>query len=416
MIDITFLRDHPKTLQTVCDNRNIERDVSAGLALDTKWRETTDAVQKLQQQRNEAAKAKDIETGKKISAELKIAEQKLQELATQRTDFLYSLPNIPADDAPIGKDEDENVETERVGTPRVFDFPVRDHVEIGEMTSTIDIKTARVTSGARFAFLRGAGALLEDALKNYMRDKLIAEGFEYIIPPSLLRAECLSNAGGGAGTTTDKMDAQEMYTLPEDGLGLIGTSEHALANMHIKETIKNLDTPIRYVGWSSCFRREAGSAGKDTRGIIRVHEFQKLEMFVYCKPEDSVAEHENLLRLARSIWDDLEIPYRILNLCTGDMSWQSAKTYDIETWMPSQETYREVCSASNCTDFQARRTKTKYITEEGKKEYVHTLNSTAVAIQRAIVAIYENYQNADGSVTVPEVLQPYMGMDVISVR
>ncbi|MCB9809797.1 serine--tRNA ligase [Candidatus Peribacteria bacterium] len=413
MIDIVDLRARPDAYQQAYAARQLRVDIASGLVVDEQWRALTTELDAMRQQRNAYAKARDIEGGQRLSSEIKAAEERLAVLTAEREHFLYSLPNLPLEDVPIGKDETDNVEVTQWGTPREFAFPVRDHVEIGQLTGTIDIEMARKTSGARFAFLKGKGALLEYAIMRYMLEKLLAKGFTFVIPPTLLRGEILHNAGSGPGTVEEKIHAQEMYTLPEDNLGMIGTAEHAMANMHLDQTLEAL--PLRYAGWSSCYRREAGAAGKDTNGILRVHEFQKLEMFTYCAPEESPAEHALLIETAQELWRDLGIPHRVLLLCTGDIGWASAKTYDIEAWIPSQHTYREVVSGSTCTDFQSRRTRTRYTDAAGNKQLVHTLNATAVAVQRCIIAIYENYQNADGSVTIPTVLRPYTGFDTISV-
>ena len=416
MIDIHNLRTNPDIYKAAVNNRCMDVCIDSILSIDTEWKDLIQRTETLQNERNIAAKNKDIENGKRINKELEALENALIEVSQKRNLMLYSLPNIPFDSVPIGKNEDENVVREVYGTPKTFDFVVRDHTEIGEITDTIDIEKARISSGSRFAYLKNKGALLHFALQRMVMDMALRDGFEYILPPMMIRSETYHNAAKGSGDAHSKLYAPEMFTFPDDNLILIGTAEHALAAYHSNETLEEGVLPKRYIGYSSCFRREAGSAGKDTRGILRVHQFEKLEYYIFCTAEQSKEEHKRLLNMQHRVFDMLEIPHRLVELCTGDMPFSDASAFDFEAWIPSQNTYRELTSGSNCTDFQARRLNTKVLYNDGKKALCHTLNATGLALQRAIIAIYENYQQADGSVKIPTALIPYTGFDTIEAK
>ncbi len=336
---------------------------------------------------------------RELAAEIKRLEGQLAEVEAARDALAASLPNLPDPDAPDGETDEDAVVLREVGRPPQFDFEPKDHVELGAALGVIDIERAGRTSGSRFAYLLGDLVLLELALVRFALELLREEGFEPVSPPVLVREEALFGTGFFPG------EREMIYEVPRDELFLVGTSEVSLAAMHAGEILAAGELPLRYAGFSTCFRREAGAAGRDTRGIFRVHQFDKVEMFTFCEPGESSAEHERLLALQERILGVLEIPYRVVNIPVGELGAAAAKKYDCEAWIPSQERYREVTSCSNTTDFQARRLDCRYRPGEGKQPVpVHTLNGTAVAVGRTLIAIMENRQGADGTVDVPEVL------------
>jgi seryl-tRNA synthetase len=315
------------------------------------------------------------------------------------------VPNLPDPAAPAGGEED-SVELRRVGTPRGFDFAVRDHLELGELLGAIDTVRAAKVSGARFGYLTGPGALLEFALVRFAMDRLTAAGFVPMVPPVLVRREAMF------GTGFLPTDEQQIFRTADDDLYLAGTSEVPLVSYHSDELLDPGALPLRYAGFSTCFRREAGSYGKDTRGIFRVHQFDKVEMVSFVLPEASATEHELLLAREEEILQALELPYRVVDIAAGDLGGSAARKFDCEAWIPSQGTWRELTSTSNCTDFQARRIGCRVREPDGNRP-PHTLNGTAVAVGRTIVALLENHQQPDGSVRVPTALQPYLNSDLI---
>ncbi|HJF11560.1 serine--tRNA ligase [Corynebacterium falsenii] len=338
---------------------------------------------------------------KQIEAAQNAAEKKVHDLQMR-------ISNIVEDGAPAGG-EDDFVVLEHVGEPKQFDFEPKDHLELGESLGLIDMKRGTKVSGARFYFLTGDGALLQLGMLQLAAQKAVQHGFTLMIPPVLVRPEVMSGTGFlGA-------HADEIYHLEEDDMYLVGTSEVALAGYHSDEIIDLSNGPVRYAGWSSCFRREAGSYGKDTRGIIRVHQFDKVEMFVYCKPEEAQAQHQELLAMEKDMLAAVGVPYRVIDVAGGDLGSSAARKYDTEAWVPTQNTYRELTSTSNCTTFQARRLKTRYRDADGKAQIAATLNGT-LATTRWLVAILENNQQADGSVVVPEALRPFVGKDVLEPK
>ena len=338
---------------------------------------------------------------KQIEAAQNAAEKKVHDLQMR-------ISNIVEDGAPAGG-EDDFVVLEHVGEPKQFDFEPKDHLELGESLGLIDMKRGTKVSGARFYFLTGDGALLQLGMLQLAAQKAVQHGFTLMIPPVLVRPEVMSGTGFlGA-------HADEIYHLEEDDMYLVGTSEVALAGYHSDEIIDLSNGPVRYAGWSSCFRREAGSYGKDTRGIIRVHQFDKVEMFVYCKPEEAQAQHQELLAMEKDMLAAVGVPYRVIDVAGGDLGSSAARKYDTEAWVPTQNTYRELTSTSNCTTFQARRLKTRYRDADGKAQIAATLNGT-LATTRWLVAILENNQQADGSVVVPEALHPFVGKDVLEPK
>lgn len=339
--------------------------------------------------------------GKELAAEVKAVEAAEQEANAALVAAHKAIPNVIEDGAPAGG-EDDYVVLEHVGTPPTLDFTPKDHLELGESLAAIDMERGAKVAGARFYFLRGVGARLQFALLNLAIQKAVANGFVPMIPPVLVKPESMD----GTGFLGEHND--EVYRLEADDLFLVGTSEVPLAAYHSGEILDLSQGPVRYAGWSSCFRREAGSYGKDTRGILRVHQFDKVEMFSYVRPQDAHDEHQNLLSFEREMLDAVEIPYRIIDVAAGDLGTSAARKFDCEGWVPTQQTYRELTSTSNCTTFQARRLNVRYRDEDGKPQIAATLNGT-LATTRWIVAILENHQQADGSVRVPEALRPGLG-------
>ncbi len=335
---------------------------------------------------------------------IKEREAALAEVEERLNVMLLEIPNLVLDDVPDGGEEN-SVVLRHVGTPREFDFPVKDHLDLGVALDLIDMERGAKVSGSRFAYLKGDLVLLQFALVRYGLDIVQAKGFRPVIPPVLVREEAMFGTGF---FPTDRAQVYETV----DGDCLVGTSEVPLAAMHMQEFLEAEKLPLRYAGYSSCFRREAGAAGRDTRGILRVHQFDKLEMFSFCLPEQGAFEHELILAAEEEILQGLGIPYRVVNIAAGDLGAPAAQKFDCEAWMPGQQQYREVTSCSNCTDYQARRLDCRYRTDKGPR-FVHTLNGTGIAVGRTLIAIMENYQQADGSIAVPQVLQPLMGKDVL---
>jgi seryl-tRNA synthetase len=345
-----------------------------------------------------------LERAKDLSVRVKEADAEASQLNDELQKLLARVPNVVEDDTPPGG-EDDFVVIEEVGTPPVFDFEPRDHLALGELLGAIDTERGAKVSGARFFYLTGAGALLQHALLSLAMRTAVEAGFVPMYPPVLVKPEAMEGTGFlGA-------HAAEVYRLPEDELYLVGTAEVPLAAYHMDEIIDAL--PRRYVGWSSCFRREAGSYGKDTRGIIRVHQFDKVEMFSLCAPAEAHAEHQRLLGWEKEMLAKMELPYRVIDVAAGDLGTSAARKYDCEAWVPTQQRYRELTSTSNCTEFQARRLSIRHRDESGRTGPVATLNGT-LATTRWIVAILENHQLEDGSVRVPEALRPYLGCDVLA--
>jgi seryl-tRNA synthetase len=350
-------------------------------------------------------KAALLARAKELSAQVRAFEAEAEKLAAELEAVLQGIPNLVEEEAPHGG-EDDYVLLEEVGDKPEFDFEPRDHLELGELLGAIDMERGAKVSGSRFFFLRGVGARLQLGLLNMAMQQAIEAGFVPMITPVLVKPEAMQ--GTGFHIAHDK----EIYRLPEDDLYLVGTSEVPLAAYHADEIIDGAALPLRYAGWSSCFRREAGSYGKDTRGIIRVHQFDKVEMFSYCRPEEAHAEHQRLLAWEKEMLAKIEVPYRVIDTAAGDLGTSAARKFDCEAWIPSQGRYRELTSTSNCTDYQARRLSVRYRDKDGKPQHLATLNGT-LATTRWIVAILENHQRADGSVVVPRALRPYVGLDVL---
>ena len=415
MIDLKVIRENPEAARTSQKVRGEDPAlIDQLIAADDARRAALSTFETLRAEQNTlsksvgAAKGDEktalLEKAKGLSAQVKAAEATASELAEKSQAILLQIHNLIDPEAPVGGEEDFKI-IEHVGTPRDFaadGFEARDHVEIGKILKAIDTERGAKVSGSRFYYLTGMGAMLEFALVNYAISSATKAGFTPVIPPVLVKPPAMEGTGflGQA--------AENVFHLEEDDFYLVGTSEVPLAAYHMDEIVDNL--PLRYAGYSSCFRREAGTYGKDTRGIIRVHQFDKVEMFTFCKPEDAKAEHLRLLQWEKDFMNAMEIPYRVIDVASGDLGASAIRKFDIEAWIPTQGAYREVTSTSNCTEFQARRLNIRYREESGTKS-VATLNGTLVAIPRMIVAILENHQNADGSVNVPAALRPFLGVD-----
>ncbi len=416
MLDIKLVRAQPDVVRKALQRRGSTASLDEFLAVEEERRRLTTAVEERRALRNqvsdEIAQLKKagadpidkIAAMREVGAEIKEFETQLAGVEAHLNEMLLQIPNIALDDVPDGGEED-SVVLRYVGEKPEFDFQPLDHLDLGLKLDVIDMERAAKVSGSRFAYLKGDLVFLEWALVRYGLDVASSHGFRPVAPPVLVREEAMY------GTGFFPTDEQQIYRTT-DGDCLVGTSEVPLAAMHMDEFLEADRLPLRYVGFSTCFRREAGAAGKDTRGILRVHQFDKVEMFSFCLPEQSHDEHELILSVEEQLFSSLGLPYRVVNIAAGDLGAPAAKKYDLEAWMPGQEAYREVTSCSNCTDYQARRLNCRYRTEKGPR-FVHTLNGTTIAIGRAIIAIMENHQREDGSIAVPEVLVPYMGKESI---
>ena len=420
MIDPTLLRENPDAIRASQIARGAnEAIVDAAIEADSAWRSALVIFENLRAEQNAKAKlvsgaAKEeraalIAEGQALAVEVKAAELKVSEAQSALDELIWRIENVVIEGVPAGG-EDDYVVIREEGTKPKFNFEPKDHVFLGESLDVIDIERGTKISGSRFYFLKGWGARLELALLNMALDQAADAGFTALITPTLVKPEVM------AGTGFLGSHADEIYYLPADDLYLTGTSEVALAGYHSNEIIDLSDGPLRYAGWSTCYRREAGSHGKDTRGILRVHQFNKLEMFTYVAPEDAEAEHARLLAWQEQMLQKCELPYRVIDTAAGDLGSSAARKFDAEAWVPSQETYRELTSTSNCTTFQARRLNVRYRKADGKTATVATLNGT-LATTRWLVAILENHQQEDGSVRIPVALRPYLGgAEVISPK
>ncbi|MGQ9530071.1 MAG: serine--tRNA ligase [Candidatus Bathycorpusculaceae bacterium] len=420
MLDIKLIRENPELVRNNLMKRGEPENIKMLdelIAYDRKWRKGLNRLNELRHERKlittEVAALKkagkditnEVEKGKRIDAEITKLERQVQECEEKVRYFLMRLPNLLHDSVPFGKDENDNIPVRVWGEIPKFSFPIKDHIDLGLNLEIMDIERAGKIAGARFFYLKNDGVLLDMALMNFALQEMVKKGYKPIEPPFLMRRRPYE----GVVALSDFEDV--LYKVENEDLYLIATSEHPMAAMFMDEVLKADELPLKLVGVSTNFRKEAGAHGKDTRGIFRTHQFNKIEQFVFCKPEDSWKIHEELIKNAEDLVQKLGLPYRVVNCCTGDIGTVAAKKYDIEAWMPAQNAYREIVSCSNCTDYQARRLNIKYREKEGEppKGFVHTLNSTAIATGRTIVAILENYQQEDGSVIVPEVLRKYMG-------
>jgi seryl-tRNA synthetase len=409
MLDLKFIIENQKLVAENAKNKNIKIELDKLVELDTRRRELLQKTEELRAQQKKLGKDQ-IEEAKKLKQEIKALDPELDEVQKDLQTEASKVPNMILDSVPVGKSEDDNKVTETHGDKTELDFEPKDHLELGTALGILDMEKATEMSGARFYYLKGDAALLEFALIQFTMQKLNSKGFTPVIPPVLVKEKAMYATGFFPA------EMNEIYSVNpgEDDLYLVGTSEVPLTMLHAQETLHEKELPIRYCGFSTCFRREAGSYGKDTRGIIRVHQFDKVEMFSFCHPGKSKEEHELIKSIEEEIMQDLGLPYQVLNICSADLGAPAAKKYDLEAWIPTQGKYRELTSCSNCTDYQARRANIKFKPETSNPEtqqskFVHTLNGTAVAMARTIVAILENYQNSDGSVTIPEVLRPFLG-------
>src|SRR3989338_1572794 len=414
MLDIKFIRENPKKVKESCDKKNVNNGdslVEQILEFDTKKRSLLTSLEALRAKQNKFTQ-NDIDEAKKNKLEIKTLEPDLQETEIKLENLLLQLPNIPFDDVPVGKDDSQNKVIKKWGKIPTFNFKPKDHLDIGESLNIIDVKRAAKLSGSRFGYLKREAALMEFALIQLIFELAVKKGFVPVIPPVLVKPETLK----GMGYIDTPEDLAERYYLEKDQLFLVGSSEQSIGGLHAGETFENSELPSRVVAFSTCFREEAGSYGKDTRGILRVHQFDKVELFSFCQAEKSKEEHKFLIDFEEKLWQALKIPYQVVQLSTGDMSRPSASTVDIEAWMPGQNTYREVSSASNTTDFQARRLNIRYKNKNGKAEFLHMLNATCFPIGRTLIAILENYQQKDGSVKIPKALQKYAGFKIIKPK
>ncbi|MDP3999318.1 MAG: serine--tRNA ligase [bacterium] len=418
MLDINLIRNEPEKVKKGLKAKNADPAlVDKFLELDEKWRSVNTKFDELRHKQRELGEAKDILGAKALKEDIKKVEAELMDLDKFRTEILHQMPNLPLDSALVGKDETHNkVLREEGAKPKLKD--PKDYLSLAQGLGLIDTERAVKISGSRFGYIKGAAAMLEFALVDLALKTLIKEGFTPIVPPVLVRPEIMVGMG-----KVKFIEGGDAFYLPADDLYLVGSSEHSIGPMYKDEVLKTL--PLRYVGFSTCFRKEAGSYGKDTKGILRVHQFDKVEMFSFSAPEDSEKEHKFLLSLQEKLMQALELPYRVVEICTGDMGWSDGRQYDVETWLPGQPSagsgqgnnrkgeYRETQSTSNTVDFQSRGLNIKYKKEDGKTAFAHMLNGTAFAIGRMIIAIIENYQTEQGTIRVPKALQNYLGMEEI---
>jgi len=420
MLDIKLIRENQELVRTnIALRGNLEslKMFEELIETDKAWRQNLVKLNDLRHDRKlctiEIAKLKksgknadtEVQKAKAIDIEITCLEKEVVQQEKKTRDLLMRLPNLLHETVPIGQSDSDNVEIKRWGNIPKFNFPVKNHIDLGINLDIIDLERAGKVAGARFFFFKGAGVLLDMALMQFALETLSKKGYTLIEPPYLMKREPYE------GVTALADFADVLYKIENEDLYLIATSEHPMAAMYMNEVFKQENLPLKLAGISACFRKEAGAHGKDTRGIFRTHQFNKIEQFIFCTPDESWKMHEELAANAEELFQKLEIPYRIVNVCTGDIGTVAAKKYDFEAWMPAQGAYREVISCSNCTDYQARRLGIRYREKEGAspKGFVHTLNSTAIATGRTIVAIMENNQQEDGSIVVPKVLRKYMG-------
>ena len=420
MLDPKIIRDEPEKIKNMLKDRAVEFDFDKMLELDAKRRSLIKETDELRKKRNQMSiaigKAKksnedtsillnDMEI---ISKELDNLEQFQKTVDSDYTNLALSIPNLIHESVPIGSDESTNIELRKWGEIPKFDFQIHDHIDLGQNLDVIDLERAAKTAGARFYYLKGGLVKLSQALISFALDFMAQKEYNLIQPPYMINRKSME----GAVIAEDFEDV--IYKVQDEDLFLIGTSEHAIASMHADEILDGNNLPFRYASFSPCFRKEAGAHGKDQKGIFRVHQFDKIEQFVFTKPENSWNEHEKMISITEEFYQKLEIPFKVMLLSSGDMGKMSAKTFDVEAWMAGQNAYREIVSCSNCLDFQSRRLKIRFRDKSNEDtKYVHTLNSTLVAVERTIVSIMENFQTKDGHIRVPQVLQKYFGEKII---
>jgi len=428
MLDIKLIRENPGIVKNNLTKRGNPENIKMLdelVDVDRKWRQTLTKLNELRHERKlittEIATLKKtgkdasdkVEKAKLIDSEVTTIEKEVAKAEEKTRDYLMRLPNLLDETVPVGKDENDNVQVRTWGNIPKFSFPAKNHIDLGLNLDIIDVERAGKVTGSRFFYLKKQGVLLDMALMSFAMQEMTKKGYTPIEPPYLMRKEPYE----GVTALSDFEDM--LYKIENEDLYLIATSEHPMAAMFMNEVLKEEDLPLKLAGVSACFRKEAGAHGKDTRGIFRTHQFNKIEQFVFCKPEDSWKLHEELLHNAEELVQKLGLPYRVVNVCTGDIGTVAAKKYDIEAWMPAQNAYREIVSCSNCTDYQARRLNIRYREKEGAptKGFTHTLNSTAIATGRTIVAILENCQQEDGSIMIPNVLRKHMSdIEKISLK
>jgi seryl-tRNA synthetase len=426
MLDIRIIRESPELVRDSITKRKLDAtriDLDRLIAVDGEWRQAQGRLDELRSQRNElsasiknlsgAERQAAVDKVKGLKQELGELETRVEQLKTERDERLRRVPNLLAVDAPIGATDADNLEVSRWGTAPQLGFEARNHVELGQLTDTIDFDRAAKVAGASFYYLKHEAALLEQALIGYATSRLVAKGFVPISTPDIARDEILDGIGfAPRGPET------QVYSIEGTDLSLVGTAEITVGGYHAGEILEAAQLPLRYLGLSHCFRTEAGAYGKESRGLYRVHQFTKAEMFILCRPEDSPKMHEEIRALEEELFQGLGIAYRVVNVCSGDLGAPALKKYDLEAWMPGRGAYGEVTSCSNCTDYQSRRLNIRFRPEPGSApQFVHMLNGTALAISRALIAIYENCQQIDGSVRIPEGLLPWTaGRERIPVR
>ncbi|MFH1025946.1 MAG: serine--tRNA ligase [Nitrospirota bacterium] len=420
MLDAKFVRENIEIIKESLRNRNCALSLDEFLKFEEQKRSLLKEAEELRNRRNVVSEeigrlriqkqdaSNLIDEMKLVSDKIKTFDAQLKILEENTNEFLLNVPNVPHHSVPVGKDETGNVEIRRWGEPRQFDFEPLNHWDIGAILDILDFDRASKIAGARFSLTKGAGAKLERALMNFMLDLNTAKGYTEVFPPIIVNKESMRGTG-----QLPKFE-MELFKISDPEFYLIPTAEVPVTNIHRNEILQEKELPIYYTAYTPCFRREAGSYGKDVRGLIRQHQFNKVELVKFVRPEDSYQELESLTNAAEDILQKLGLPYRVVALCTGDIGFAASKTYDLEVWLPGQQKYREISSCSNFIDFQARRANIRF-RREGKKgtEFVHTLNGSSLAIGRTLVAILENYQQKDGSVVVPDVLRTYMGIEVI---
>ncbi len=426
MLDAAFIREHLDAVKANCRNRNVKADVERVVRIDDERKRLVQQTQVIQQRQNEVSKLipkeKDaarkqelIAEGKRLREEVAGGEKQLKEIQEQLHAALLTIPNMTHPDAPVGTTAEDNKIIHRWGEPRKFDFAAKDHVALAEALQLVDFEAGASVAGQKFYYLKNEAVLLELALVQYAMRTLIGEGYTPIITPDVARVEVLE--GIGFIPRDPDPEKRQIYSLSDTDLCLIATAEITLGGMHRDHIFDELDLPKKYVGLSHCFRTEAGAPGRDTRGLYRVHQFTKVEMFVFCTPDQSEPHHRELLEIEEKIFQGLGLPYHVIDTCTGDLGGPAYRKYDLEAWMPGRGEsgeYGEVTSTSNCTDYQARRLNIRYKTHKQKgTRFVHTLNGTAVAVTRALLALLENNQQSDGSIIVPEVLRPWVGKERI---
>ncbi|KKQ18530.1 serine--tRNA ligase [Candidatus Daviesbacteria bacterium RIFOXYD1_FULL_41_10] len=428
MLDINFIRENVDLVKQAVINKNFDIDIDALLDLDKKRREMVAEIEKLREQRNIISKEKNIEKGREIKEKLDGLEPRLREIDKQLYNLMILVPNVPLSDVLVGKNESENKPIRKWGEPRQFDFPIKDHIELGNLLDLIDTETAAKITGSRFTYLKNEAVMLQFAIIQFtfeiLQNKEIIRKlaqqidanlsdkiFIPVLPPVMIKPEPYTRMA-----RLDKNQAEERYYLPSDDLYLIGSAEHTLGPMYMDQTLDESMFPLRYVGYSTSFRREAGSYGKDVKGILRVHQFDKIEIESFTLPENGAKEQELIVAIQEYLMQSLGLPYQVVAICTGDMGGPDARQFDIETWMPGQDRYRETHTSDYMTDYQSRRLNTKVKRKDGKSEFVHMNDATAFAIGRILIAILENFQQKDGSVKIPEVLQKYTGFSEIKLR